>query len=140
MSSQQLDHARYVGDTTEAIARDRLDLSDRDTDRWSEEYHDATDPRRSIPVEVKAGKVRYANGNVGGFRLWKGQHEKLKDAGGYYVLVAHDGDPDEPERVRAVDPEYLDEFITDWWPVDHRSKGETEETRIRMNKLFPSLF
>lgn len=41
------------------------------------------------PHEIKAARVRYSDGREGKFRVFEEYHDKLQEAGGYYVFVVY---------------------------------------------------
>jgi hypothetical protein len=56
-------------------------------------------------VEVKSTQERLSSGRRGRFRLWKDQHQNLKDHGGrYWFLVDGVG-------VEQLDPEDIDDIV-----------------------------
>ena len=58
-------------------------------------------------VEVKSTQERLSSGRRGRFRLWRDQHQNLKDHGGrYWFLVDGVG-------VEQLDPEDIDDIMAD---------------------------
>lgn len=111
--------ANHYETLVERNAADRYNLT---LQRCS--WHDAL-REDGTPVEIKAAKRTHADGQPGNFKLYDQYHERLRKAGGYYVLA--------PYQVRGRGIEILD------WEMRHSSRlpklqwhgGENTEERNR---------
>jgi hypothetical protein len=94
--------ANHYGTLVERQAADRYRL---ELERCS--WHDAK-RQDGTPVEIKAAMHRHADGQPGNFKLYDQYHQKLREAGGYYVFA--------PYRVRGRGVEVLK------WEMRHSSR------------------
>jgi len=58
-------------------------------------------------IEVKSTQERLSSGRRGRFRLWRDQHQNLKDHGGTYWFVVEGKEP------AQLDPEDIDDIMAD---------------------------
>lgn len=124
------------GETVEGIVVQRVEelryVSDR-TARWHdaevvtlfEPPHDAVSFHGinlltvGVPVEIKAAQFRYASGQRGRFYIRKGQHERLLDAGGAYLLAVYDPRTHDVLGMAVIPASLVDELLPDDWTERH---------------------
>lgn len=84
------------------------------------------------PVEIKAAQGRLTSGERGRWYLRRGQHDKLRAAGGAYALVVYAPRPGHPHLARLLVPaSIVDAFVSSWIDPD----GRQEYAQIAWSRL-----
>lgn len=135
-------NAPTLGDLVEAWVTQEFDYEHAD-----EDFFDHLGPS-GTKIQVKGTQKWIKNGYKGGdqqwtrgrFKLWEGDHEKLAEEGGLYLLIIYeeveDADEDEDDiNVLAwelVEPPEVDDAVDEWWTVDNircSTKGDVQRIR-----------
>lgn len=96
------------------------------------DWHDATKKDSEGVLEVKSAATMLENGEIGRFRLWKEQHEKLvrydRDQSAFYVFVLFDvSRSDVTAQLKRMNPAGVGHKVRGfggWYDSRHESKGE----------------
>lgn len=128
MPGRSQNSARY-GSLAEQQMADRYDL-DLDREHW----RDAIGPD-GRPWEIKATMRERASGETGRFRLFKQQHDKLLDAGGFYAFVVY---RPHGRGIRVLDQRAVraSEISVDWGPSEHMSPNRDRQTKLPIREVF----
>lgn len=73
-------------------------------ERTPEAWYDVLSPSGGL-VEVKSTTAELSSGRSGRFRLWKSQHDKLRDQDGEYWFLVDGRDAPEPVEMTADEVE-----------------------------------
>lgn len=120
--------ANHYGTLAECRAADERGLN-LDRDSW----HDATF-QNGTPVEIKSCMYRRANGSPGRVRVFREYHDRLREAGGWYLFVVY--------RVRGTGIQVLDTKmlragqlpLSTWYGAGgHRN---SEQTKLAIGDVF----
>jgi len=136
------DHAERPGLDVEVWARD---LPGSPLVQARSRWQDAIDVRTFDPVEVKACRYWHAAAGIeGAWRLRRPQHDRLRERGGYYILVVYKALPagEKQRRLRikhaiALTPSAVEARCGSlaWRCTEHDTYGWIRVTDMRWPQL-----
>lgn len=135
--------SKQNGNEAEAWVQDTYSLDGQHPEDFPAYAHDVWDGRNDTPGEVKSAQIRYSgNGKRGRFQIWDYAHQRLLDAGGFYVFVVHEPRSDRfhPYLHRPLPATAVEELITTWYPIDHdRRPDEAMRASLAQSAVFSDI-
>jgi hypothetical protein len=109
-------------------------------ERDNEAWHDAYCKSRDAHIEIKGCRIRYPSGRTGRFQIYRNQHEKLIENGGYYCFAVYEtealmGEENSVERLRCLPAKEVSEIIPQWNKGAREVRGG-REYKISWKKVF----
>jgi hypothetical protein len=120
MAADNREHGDRV-EHTAANVYPQLRLVDDDTIEWFDAITatSITTPTGDVPpggvVEIKSAVQRLASGGRGRFYLREGQHQRLVDAGGWYLFLVVDDTHRHVYATQLEPAQAVEDELGEWW-------------------------